>query len=162
MRFANVKKMSTWVGLGVGGAGGVLDVIGANMDAKNIAAKVAAGKKQPIYKQLGTYINYAVPAIEALTVAMDWVDGDYAPIMTTSAGQLLGAKLARNFTTYPFGSKKNYSLVESSTPSQWRGEMPPARQDRYVNYPNAAPPLTTPIIPVVSPPSNMGGRGSLD
>ena len=165
MKFSNVKKVSTWVCLAGGAAGGVLDVIAANMDAKNIVAQAAKvgtdGKpmKQPIYKQLGTYVNYVIPLVETGLVGLDVIDGEYGAMLATQAGSLFGAKMARNFTTYPFGSKNNMSLTYSSTPSPWMKE--PARQDKYVNYNRVAPVNSAPAIPVVSSPDSFGGRGSL-
>jgi hypothetical protein len=115
--------MKGGIEVGVGALGGVLDTIGAEQDAKNIAAAVAAGNKQNVMKQWGTYVNYVIPVVQFAAVGMDWVKSERNhAMMLTQAGQLLGAKLTRNFTMAPFGSKKNYTLSFSTTPSAWTRE----------------------------------------
>jgi hypothetical protein len=134
-------RVGNWVGLGVGALGGFADTIASEQDAKNISNAVAAGKKQSMLKQYGTYVNYVVPVAEILLTGFEVVREDLGVALMTSAGALAGAKLTRNFTMAPFGSKKNYTMVYSSTPSAWSRDMgnrwapPPVHQDIPVPIP---------------------------
>ncbi len=116
-------RTDSWVksgiGFGIGAVGGVLDTIGTEMDAKKIAEGIESGTKYAVWKQLGTYINYVIPAIEVVLAGAEVVKGVPGIAMATQAGQLAAAKVTRNLTMYPFGTKKNYTLSHSTTPSSW-------------------------------------------
>jgi hypothetical protein len=145
--------VKTGVSFGVGAIGGILDTVGTEQDAKNIAAAVAAGKKQNMLKQYGTYINYVIPAAEVILAAAEVVKGDTAVMLATQAGALAGAKVTRNLTMHPFGSKKNYTLAFSATPSAWSRDRMPARQIIYTPNSNPQPIQTGPVVPIVEPQS---------
>jgi hypothetical protein len=150
MRFGNVMKTSTYVAAGLGAAGGVMDVIAANKDAQGIAAAVADGKKLSMFKQYGTYVNYVVPLVEVGAVVGGVVDGEIATAMITSASQLAASKIARNMTTYPFGSKKTMSLTYSATPSAYTRERAAGRTNWAPSPYNApTPTMDSPVSGVV-------------
>jgi hypothetical protein len=166
--------MNKWVeegaGLGVGLVGGVLDRVAANKDAKDKAAFAAvpanAGKTYPAIKQWGTWINYALPAVEVLAAGVmaykkttpDFWDA----VLVTQAGGLFGGKMTANMT------KKNYVLNYVATPATWTAEMEAARRaaalahrDAYVPQPNPQPITTTPDISNVVPQGLQVGQGFL-
>ncbi len=100
--------MTNWtkvgLDLGVGGVAGVVDQLAQNSDekralAERVAGTLAANKKMPLMKQYGTYINYGVPLLAVVGVAMDMVKGDMATRLVTAGGQLAGRKATHQFTT---------------------------------------------------------------
>ena len=148
---------------GIGAAGGVLDTIAAEKDAKKIAADAALATpvNTSLLKQYGTYVNYVIPAAEVLLAGFGVVKPDLGIALMTSAGSLAAAKLTRSATMAPFGKKKQYSLTYSKTPSAWTRDMPyPARQDRYINY-GTIPNHPAQVVPIVQPQETLGNRGDL-
>ena len=153
---AKFKKVSTYVGAGIGGLSGVLDNVAANHDAKAITDEVATGKKLNMLKQWGTYVNYIVPAVEILAVGyMDRMPDGLGEVMIATSTQLLASKAMRNMTTYPFGKKKSYQLSYLAAPSPYTAERP-SRQIIYTPTPNA-PVVTAAAVPVVTPQGGMTG-----
>jgi hypothetical protein len=134
MRAENWVKAG--IGAGIGAVGGVLDTIGTEMDAKNIAKGIADSKPYPVYKQLGTYINYVVPTVEVILAGAGVVKGDMAITLATQAGMLAAAKVTRKLTMYPFGKKKNYTLTHSATPSNWTRDAAGRDASAYRNFKN--------------------------
>jgi hypothetical protein len=99
---AEWKKVG--VGMGVGAVAGGVDQWVQNADEKRgldarAAGTLAADKKLPVTKQIGTYYNYGVPILALLATGMNWLKGDWVAIAGAVGGQLAGRKLTHQFTT---------------------------------------------------------------
>jgi len=88
-------KMVEWVKVGtsvvVGGAAGAVDQLVQNADDKRLVEKPDLG----IMAQYGTYLNYGVPILSILGVAMGWIRGDWAVRAVTAGSQLAGRKIVK-------------------------------------------------------------------
>ena len=100
--------MAEWqkigVDLGIGAVAGGVDQWVQNADEKRgldarAAGTLAADKKLPVSKQIGTYYNYGVPILAVLATAMGWLKGDMATRFVTAGGQLASRKMVHQFTT---------------------------------------------------------------
>ncbi len=101
--------------LGIGAVEGMADQIGAEQDAKNRAAYVAAnpGKKHNLLKEFGTYVNYLLPALQLVLVGTAVVKEEVAGALSATAGELAARK------TTELATNKHYKLIYSPPPAAW-------------------------------------------
>jgi hypothetical protein len=125
---------------------------------------LAQGKKMPMLKEIGTYVNFGLPILDIAAVAMGWVKGDMATRLTTASFQLAGRKATHRMmyktTTDP--NNPNWPVAVAYTP--WQRQMAinasnAAHRDAYRPSPNPQPIEVGPTVPIVQPQSLTGLRG---
>jgi hypothetical protein len=92
--------MKTGEDLGVGAVVGALDQWVQNKDDDRAKTKFTESPPGSLsmQSQYGTYLNFGLPILDVVAVAMGWLKGDWASRMTTISGQLVGRKIVHKFT----------------------------------------------------------------
>ena len=111
--------MRSWtpvvVDVAVGGVAGVADQMVQNWDEKRRRAEPTLG----FWQQGGTYLNYGVPIIALLSMAMGW--GSEA---VTSKGLLVGSQLAGRKATYTITKAAQSAPYRKANPYQSKAPVP--------------------------------------
>lgn len=89
--------------VGVGGGTGVVDQLVQNWDEKRKRSEPTLSR----WKEGGTYLNYGVPILSILALAMGWLSEPWA-----SRAVLLGSQLA--------GRKATYTLTKAAQSAPYR------------------------------------------
>jgi hypothetical protein len=87
--------------LGVGLVAGAADQFVQNKDddrAKAKSTETPVGELA-MQSQYSTYLNFGLPILDVVAVAMGWLKGEWATRMTTVSGQLVGRKLVHKFSS---------------------------------------------------------------
>jgi len=96
------------VDVGVGGGAGVADQLVQNWDAKRKRAEPTLS----IWKEGGTYLNYAGPALAVVALAMGWIREPWASRAVLAGSQLAGRKATYTLTkaeqSAPYRPVPNY------------------------------------------------------
>lgn len=135
--------------LAIGAVAGAVDQVLTNRDEKAKREAAASGKPISMFKQVGFYYNYILPAGLVIACAADMLKGPMADRLITVAGQLAARKATAQIT----------SATQSAPWKAYAPAAAPVHQDLYVQRPNPQPIEMGPTVNTVQPQSLGMGMG---